>query len=53
MDQHRDASTQPHKLHLQVAGERGARCPCPQCGALCPAHDFTAKRWRRLNLFQY
>ena len=46
VDQHLDTSTQPHKLHLQVEGERGARYPCPQCGALCPAHDFSEKRYR-------
>ena len=25
VDQHLDTSTQPHELHLEVAGERGAR----------------------------
>ena len=25
VDQHRDTATQPHELHLQVEGERGAR----------------------------
>jgi len=53
VDQYLDTSTQPHKLYLQVEGERGARYPCPQCGALCPAHDFTEKRWRHLNFFQH
>ena len=53
VDQHLDTSTQPHELHLQVAGERGARYPCPTCGALCPAHDFQEKRWRHLNFFQH
>ena len=53
VDQHLDTSTQPHELHLEVAGERGARYPCPQCGALCPAHDFSEKRWRHLNFFQH
>jgi hypothetical protein len=46
VDQHLDTSKQPHKLRLQVEGERGARYPCPQCGTLCPAHDFHEKRWR-------
>lgn len=38
-------------IYLQVAGERGARYPCPTCGALCPAHDFQEKRWWYLNSF--
>ena len=53
VDRHLDTSTQPHKLHLQVEGARGARYPCPQCGALCPAHEFTEKRWRHFNFFQH
>ena len=53
MYQHLDTATQPHELYLQVKGERGARYPCPQCGALCPAHDFTEKRWHHLNFFQH
>jgi transposase len=53
VDQHLDTSKQPHELYLQVEGERGARYPCPQCGALCPAHDFHEKRWRHLNFFQH
>ena len=53
VNQHLDTATQPHELYLQVEGERGARYPCPQCGALCPAHDFTEKRWRHLNFFQH
>jgi len=53
VDQHLDTSKQPHELYLQVEGEHGARYPCPQCGALCPAHDFSEKRWRHLNFFQH
>ena len=53
VDQHLDTSTQPHELHLEVAGERGARYPCPTCGTPCPAHDFQQKRWRHLNFFQH
>lgn len=53
VDQHLDTAMQPHELYLQVEGERGARYPCPHCGALCPAHDFTEKRWRHLNFFQH
>lgn len=49
VDQHLDTSTQPHELHLQVAGERGAHYPCPTC----PAHDFQEKRWRYVNFFQH
>ena len=43
VDQHLDTSTAPHELHLRVAADRGARFPCPECGAACPAHDFTEK----------
>ena len=25
----------------------------PQCGAQCPTHDFTDKRWRHLDFFQH
>ncbi len=53
MAQRLHTATQPHELHLEVAGQRGARCPCPQCGALCPAHGFTEKRWRHLNFCQH
>ena len=52
VDQHLDTSTAPHELHLQMAADRGARFPCPECGVACPAHDFTEKRWRHLNFFQ-
>tara|TARA_R110002073_G_C9393285_1_gene573936 strand:+ start:79 stop:1326 length:1248 start_codon:yes stop_codon:yes gene_type:complete len=53
VDQHLETRTQPHELHLQVAGDRGARYPCPECAVDCPAHDFTEKRWRHLNFFQH
>ena len=53
VDQHLDTTTQPHELHLRVQAERGARYPCPVCSQLCPAHDFTEKRWRHLNFFQH
>ena len=51
VDQHLDTSPQPHELYLQVAGKRGSRDTCPRFVALCPAHDFTARRPRHLNLF--
>lgn len=53
VDQHLETGTEPHELHLHVAADRGARFPCPECGAACPAHDFMEKRWRHLNFFQH
>jgi transposase len=53
VDQYLDTSSQPHELHLKVECERGTHYACPQCGAQCPAHDFTDKRWRHLDFFQH
>ena len=53
VDQHLDTTTRPHELHLRVQAERGARYACPVCSQLCPAHDYTEKRWRHLNFFQH
>ena len=44
---------QPHELHLQVEADRGSKFPCPECGELAPAHDFTEQTWRHLNFFQH
>ena len=53
VDQRLETDKQPHELHLQVQAERGAHYPCPECGELCSAHDFTDKTWRHLNFFQH
>ncbi len=45
-----DTSTQPNRLHLELAAERGALFPCPTCGKPCKAHDFAEFTWRHLNL---
>ncbi len=42
------------RLDLQLGFARGARFPCPECGAEdCPVHDVTQKEWRHLNFFQH
>ena len=53
VEQHLDTDKQPHELHLTVRAERGTKYACPECGALCPAHDFQDKSWRHLNFFQH
>lgn len=42
------------RLDLFLDFERGARFPCPDCGAEgCPVHDTEDKEWRHLNFMQY
>ncbi len=42
------------RLDLFLDFERGARFPCPDCGAAgCPVHDTEDKEWRHLNFMQY
>lgn len=53
VEQRLDTDKQPHELHLQVKAERGSRYACPECGEVCPAHDFQEKTWRHLNFFQH
>ena len=48
-----DTEKTPHELRLEVSAERGAKYPCPECGAMCNAHDFITKTWRHLNFFQH
>lgn len=43
----------PHELHLQLEADRGSLFPCPVCGRMCKAHDFTEMRWRHLNFFEH
>lgn len=45
---------QAKRLDLFLDFERGARFPCPQCGAAsCPVHDTQDTEWRHLDFFQY
>lgn len=48
-----DINVNPHRLDLRIEAERGALYPCPDCGKLCKAHDFTERTWRHLNFFQH
>lgn len=42
------------RLDLFIDFERGARFPCPDCGAAgCAVHDSEDKEWRHLNFLQY
>jgi transposase len=40
-------------VEIRLTFPRGSRFPCPECQALCPAHDTHEQRWRHLNFFQY
>jgi len=51
--QHLDTSVNPHRLNIRIGAERGSLYPCPECGALCKAHDFKEFTWRHLNFFQH
>jgi len=48
-----DVDVVPHRLDLRIEADRGALYPCPECGKLCKAHDFTERTWRHLNFFQH
>lgn len=48
-----DTDGQPHEVFWEVAADRGAKSPCPECGRLCKAYDFQELTWRTLNLFQH
>jgi transposase len=48
-----DTDKRPKELHIEVAADRGARFPCPNCGKPCKAHDFGEFTWRHLNFFQH
>jgi len=48
-----DTDKRPKELHIEVAADRGARVPCPNCGKPCKAHDFGEFTWRHLNFFQH
>lgn len=48
-----DMEKHPHELHLIIGADRGAQYSCPECNALCKAHDFLDMIWRHLNFFQH
>jgi transposase len=48
-----DTDERPNELHIELAADRGARFPCPDCDRLCKAHDFSEFTWRHLNFFQH
>jgi transposase len=42
------------RLDLRVDFAKGARFPCPECGAAgCKVHDTESHTWRHLNFFQH
>jgi transposase len=42
------------RIDFTVGFARGARFPCPHCGAQHqPVHDTQAREWRHLNFFQF
>ena len=53
LSQRLDMEAHPFELHLEVGTNRGAKFPCPTCGAMCAAHDFENMSWRHLNFFQH
>ncbi|CAO0822945.1 hypothetical protein DFAR_330003 [Desulfarculales bacterium] len=48
-----DTDKQPHEVFLEVAVDRGAEYPCPECGRLCKAYDLHEFNWRHFNFFQH
>ena len=48
-----DTDKRPKELHIELAAERGAQFPCPDCAKPRKAHDFAAFTWRHLNFFQH
>ena len=48
-----DTDKRPNELHIELAADRGAMFPCPDCGKACKAHDFGEFTWRHLNFFQH
>ena len=53
LSQRLDMNTNPFELYFEVGAERGAKYPCPSCGAMCNAHDFKVMTWRHLNFPQH
>jgi len=48
-----DVDKTPSEIRIEVEAARGEHYPCPECSALCKAHDFTEFAWRHLNFFQH
>ncbi|CAO0824189.1 hypothetical protein DFAR_480006 [Desulfarculales bacterium] len=40
MGQRVDTDKQPREAFLEIAADRSAEAPCPECGRLCKAHNF-------------
>jgi len=41
------------RLDLRIDFRKGARFPCPECGAAgCKVHDTESHTWRHLNFFE-
>ncbi|CAO0822399.1 hypothetical protein DFAR_3000008 [Desulfarculales bacterium] len=53
MGQHVDTDKQPREVLLEVAVDREAEYPCPECGRRCKAHDSHEFTWRHRDLFQH
>jgi len=53
VDQRLETDKRPHELRIELAADRGAEFPCPDCGRLCKARDFNSFTWRHLNFFQH
>ncbi|CAO0820549.1 hypothetical protein DFAR_1690004 [Desulfarculales bacterium] len=45
-----DTDKQPHEVFLEVAVDRGAEYPCPECSRLCKAHDLHKFTRRHLKV---
>jgi len=42
------------RLDLRIDFRKGARFPCPECGAAgCKVHDTESHTWRHLNFFEH
>jgi len=41
------------QLEIRLDFERGGQLPCPECGALCKAHDTDEQTWRHLDFFEH
>ena len=42
------------RLDLRIDFRKGARFPCPECGAAgCKVHDTELRTWRHLNFFEH
>ena len=51
LSQRFDMEAHPFELHLEIGADRGAKYPCPTCGAMCAAHDFEDMSWAKQKFF--